>query len=105
MHIYPWQTDPTPPQIKHRSLENQYMKYVTHIYIAQCTYTHGRLTAPLSQLSIDAFHTATANLPDPADRAQCTYSHDKLTPAHPPIEHRSLENQYTKYVSYIPLAD
>ena len=66
MHIYPWHIDPTP-----------------------------------SQLSIDALNTATPNLPDPADIAQCTYTHDRLTPPPPPIEHRSLENHYTKYISYI----
>ena len=103
MHIYPLQIDPTPPTIEHRYLGNHYIKYIS--YIEQCIYTNDRLTAPLSQLSIDAFHTATPNLADLADIAQCTYSHGKLTPAHPPIEHRSLENQYTKYVSYIPLAD
>ena len=43
MHIYPLQIDPSPP-IEHRSLENQYTKYIS--YIVQCIYTHGRLTPP-----------------------------------------------------------
>ena len=62
MHIYPWQIDPTPPPIEHRSLENHYTKYIS--YIAQCIYTHSRLTPPPSQLSIDALNTATPNLAD-----------------------------------------
>ena len=47
MHIYLLQIDPTPP-IEHRSLENHYTKYISYIYIyiAQCTYTHCRLTPP-----------------------------------------------------------
>ena len=36
-------------------------------------HTHGRLTAPLSQLSIDALNTTSPNLADLADIAQCTY--------------------------------
>ena len=35
---------PPPPPIKHRSLENHYIKPVS--YIAECTYTHGTLTPP-----------------------------------------------------------
>ena len=35
------------------------------------------------------------------ERAQCTYAYGKLTPPPPPIEHGSLENHYTKSVSYI----
>ena len=50
-----------------------------------------------SQLSINALNTATPNL---ADIAQFTYTHGRLTPPSPPIEHRSLENHYTKYISY-----
>ena len=46
-------------------------------------HTHSRLTPPCSQLSIDALHTATPNLPDLADIAQCTYTHGRLTP--PPL--------------------
>ena len=44
MHIYPWQINPSPPPIKHTSLENHYTKSVS--YIAQCIYNHGRLTPP-----------------------------------------------------------
>ena len=36
-----------------------------------------------------------------ADIAQSTYTHGRLTPPPPQIEHRSLESQYTKYVTYI----
>ena len=64
-------------------------------------HTHGRLTPLCSQLSIDALHTATPNLADLEDIAQCTYTHGRLTPPPPPIKHRSLENHYTKYISYI----
>ena len=63
-----------PPPIKHRSLENQYTKYVS--YIAQCIYTHGRLTPPPGQLSIDALNTTAPNLGD--------------LPHPPSIEHRML---------------
>ena len=87
MHIYPWQVDPIPLNpIEHRSVENHYTKYLS--YIAQCIYTHWRLTPPLPQsieyrcleycytklgrfngrctpqLSIDALNTATPNLSD-----------------------------------------
>ena len=44
MHIYSLQIDPTPPPIEYRSVENHYIKYIS--YIAQCIYTHGRLTPP-----------------------------------------------------------
>ena len=50
---------PPPPPIKHRSLENQYTKYIS--YIAQCIYTHDRLTPRPGQLSIDALNTGTPN--------------------------------------------
>ena len=58
MHIYPWQIDTTPPHpIKHRCLENHYTIEVSSI--AQCTYTHGRLTPPLLQLNIDVWKNIT----------------------------------------------
>ena len=44
MHIYPWLIDPLHPPIKHRSLQNHDTKWVS--YMAQCTYTHSRLTPP-----------------------------------------------------------
>ena len=61
MHIYPWQFNPTPnPPINHRFLKIHYTKSVS--YIAQCTYTHGRLTPPpILQLSIDLWKTITPN--------------------------------------------
>ena len=59
MHIYPLQIDP-PPLIEHRSLENQYTKYIS--YIVQCIYTHGRLTLPPSQSSMDLWKTITPNI-------------------------------------------
>ena len=49
MHIYPLQIDLTPP-IEHRSLENHYTTCISYIYIAQCTYTHCRLTPPISTI-------------------------------------------------------
>ena len=64
--------------------------------IAQCTYTHGRLT-PLLQSNIDALHTATPNL---VDIVQCSYIHGRLIPSPPPIEHRCLEYCYTKLGRY-----
>ena len=110
MHIYPLQIDPSPllqlsidlwktitPNMFHihpythcrltpppllQSIIDLW-KTITPIYItyiAQCIYTHGGLTAPLSQLSIDALTTAAANLADLADIAQCTYTHCRLTP-------------------------
>ena len=83
--------------IEHRCLEYCYTRlgrscsrYSTmHIYLWQID--------PL-QLSIDALNTATPNL---ADIAQCTYTHGRLTPPPPWIKHRCLENQYTKYITYI----
>ena len=64
MHIYLWQIDP--PQLLQLSI--YIWKTITpnkfHLYIAQCTYTHGRLTPQPSQLSIDALNTATPNLAD-----------------------------------------
>ena len=94
MHIYPLQIDPTPPTIEHRYLGNHYIKYIS--YIEQCIYTDGRLTAPLSELSIDAFHTATPNLADIADIAQCIYTYDRLTHHPQSIEHRCLDYCSTK---------
>ena len=82
MHIYPWQIAPTPPPIKHRTLENHHTKYVS--YIAQCIYTHGRLTPHHGQLIIDALNTATPNLAD------------LLADVTPSIKHRCLEYCYTK---------
>ena len=58
MHIYPWQIDPTPSPFKHRFLENHYTKYVS--YIAQCIYTHGRLTpfpSPIEHRSLENHYT------------------------------------------------
>ena len=77
MHIYPWQIDPIPCSIEHRSLENHYTKYVS--YIAQCTYTHGRLIPPLLQSSIDLWKTMTPNKFH-IYIAQCTYTYGRLTP-------------------------
>ena len=48
MHIYPWQIDPTPQSIEHNCLEYHYTKL-------------GRST---TQLSTDAWNTATPNLAD-----------------------------------------
>ena len=90
MHIYPWQMNPpSPPPIKHRSLENHYTKYIS--YIAQCIYTHGRLTPPLLQLIIDLWKTIIPNKFDIYIYiAQWTY----MTPQS--IKHRCLEYCYTK---------
>ena len=112
MHIYPWQIDPAPPlPIEHRSLENQYTKEVS--YIAQCTYTHGRLT-PTPQLGTDALNTTTPNwadlltdLPQSIKHrcleyhyTKCGISTGKSTPQS--IEHRSLEYHYTKLGQIYP---
>ena len=78
MHIYLWQID---PPIKHRSLENHYTAELS--YIVQCTYSHGRLTPPLLQLSINPSKTTTPNK-----------FHDILTPPPPPINHGSMEDHY-----------
>ena len=75
MHIYPWQTN-TPPLIKCRSLENHYTKSVS--YIAQCTYTHGRLTPPpppSEHRSLENHYTKEASY-----IAQCTSTHGRTTP-------------------------
>ena len=85
MHIYPWQTDPTPssnqaymytkplhpisftyrsmyiypwqmdPTTDQRSMLHYYIKEVSHI--TECTYTHDRLTP--CQLTIDPCNTVT----------------------------------------------
>ena len=57
MHIQPNQMNP--PPIKHRCMQKHDTKQVSYIYIAQCTYTHGRLI-PL-QLHIDLCKTITPN--------------------------------------------
>ena len=99
MHIYRWQIDPTPSQlsidalntatpnladiladvlpssIEHRCIEYHYIK------LGRCT-----TTTP------NKFHIYIA---------QCTYTYGRLTPPPPPSKHRSLENHYTKYISYI----
>ena len=76
MYIYPWQIDPLQSSID----------------------ALNTATPNFPSLSIDALNTTTPNL---VLIAQCTYTHGRLTPPPPPIEHRSLENQYTKYMTYI----
>ena len=49
---------------------------------------------PPSQLSIDAFNTATPNMADLEDIAQCTYMHGRSTPQS--TEHICLEYHYAK---------
>ena len=88
---------PYPQPFKHRCLEYCYTKLgrstginlwktITpnkfHIYIAQCTYAHGRLTHPLLQSTIDVWKTITPNKFHKYI-AQCTYTHVRLTP--PPV--------------------
>ena len=95
MHIYPLQIDCTPQSIEHRCLDyccsklGRSSRYSTmHIYPLQID------PSPLLQLSIDLWKTITPNMfhiyPWQIDP----------TPS-PPIKHRSLENHYTKYISYI----
>ena len=67
MHIYPWQMDPTSDQ---RPMLHCYIEEVS--LIAECTYTHDRLTP--CQLSIDPCYTITHALP---------------------IDHRSMQHHYT----------
>ena len=58
VHIYPWQTDPTPPLINQRSMQHHYTKKVSHI--AECTYTHCRLTPsppPIEYRSLENHYT------------------------------------------------
>ena len=73
MHIYPWESDPTPKSIKHRCLEYHYTTLGT---------STGR---PTPLMSRDAVNTATPNLAD-------------ILPNLPPqsIKHRCLAYHYTK---------
>ena len=48
MHIYPWQIDSTFLLQSSIDLSKTITPHQFHIYIAQCTYTHGRLTPPPS---------------------------------------------------------
>ena len=60
-----------------------------------------QIDLPLLQLSIDLWKTITQHKFH-IYIAQCTYTYGRSTPPPPPpIEHRSLENHYTKQVSYI----
>ena len=67
-----------------------------HVYLWQVD------PIPLLQLSIDLWKTITPNnFYIYIYIAQSTYTYCRLPPPPPPIEHRSLENHYTIYVSYI----
>ena len=48
--------------------------------------------------SIELYALTTAT-PALADIAKCTSTHGRLTTPPPPIEHKSLKNHYTKYIS------
>ena len=65
-----------------------------HRYLEYCYTKLGKSTG------IDLWKTITPNKFH-IYIAQCTYTHGRLSPPPPPIQHRSLENHYTKYVSYI----
>ena len=93
MHIYTWQIY-TPSQLSIDALNTATPNLADIADIAQICMAYW---FP-SQWSIDALNTATPNL---ADVAQCTYPHARLTIPPAPIKHRTLENQYTKYVTDI----
>ena len=85
MHIYPWQTDPTPSPIDHKSLEH-HQKNKFHIYknadIPMADRPH-----PLLQSTIDPWKTTTPVQTDPASPSE--------------THHRPLKDHYTNYVSHI----
>ena len=62
MHIYPWHIDPIPSQSSIDALNTTTPNLADLADIAQCAYTHGRLTPPLLQLSIDLWETITPNM-------------------------------------------
>ena len=76
-HI-PVQTDPPPPPINHRSMEDHY--------------TSAERPHPLLQLTIDLWQTATLNKFHREKNAQIPVQTD---PTLPPINHRSMEDHYT----------
>ena len=83
---------PHPTAIEHRSVENHYTTEVS--YIAQCTYTYGRLTPPptaIEHRSVENHYTTEVSY-----IAQCIYTHGRLTSPHRSIEHRCLEHHYAK---------
>ena len=86
MHTYPWQTDPTPPPIKHRCMQNHYTQYVLHI--EECTYTLGRWPPPINHRSMLHYY-----IKEVSHITECTYTHDRLTSW--PIDHRSMLHCYT----------
>ena len=89
MHIYPWQTDPPPP-IDHRSMEDHYTDSVSHI--AECTDTSADRPHPLLQSTIYLWKTTTLTQFHIQKNAQIP---DQTDPTPPPIDHRSMEDQYT----------
>ena len=89
-------SDWPPPPIKHRSVQNHYTTQVS--YIAQCTYTHGRLP-PCNEAWIPwilLHQTCHISWHIYIYLEECTYTCGRLTPHSPPIEHRCLEYHYTK---------
>ena len=78
------QTDPIPPPINKRSMQDHYTDYVSHI--EECTDTSGDRSHPLLQWTIDLWKITTLVQTDP-------------TP--PPINKRSMQDLYTDYVSHI----
>ena len=89
MHRYQCRQTSPPPPIDHKSLEDHYT-----ISVSWQTDT-----TPLLQLTIDLWQTNTLC---------CTYCRMhryqcRQTPPPPPIDHRSLVNHYTDYVSHIDI--
>ena len=89
-----WQTDPTSLLQLSIDLWKTITPRMFLIYIAQCTYTHGRLTPPLPPIkhrSLENHYTKYVSY-----IAQCIYTHGRFTPSPWSIEHRLLEYHYTK---------
>ena len=120
MHRYQCRQTPPPPPIDHRSLENHYTASVScrqtpppppidhrsmqdHCtdYVSQrdiCTDTSADRPHPLLQLTIDLWKTTTLNMFHISKNAQISVQTD---PTPPPIDHRSMEDHQTNYISHI----
>ena len=88
MHRYQCRQTPPPSPINHRSVEDQYTDYVSHI--EECTDTSADRPHPLLQLTIDVWKTTTPTKFHISKNAQIPVADL------PPFEHRSLEHHYTE---------
>ena len=101
----PVQTDPTPPPIDHRSIDDHCTEYISHI--EECINTSAdrpQLPPPVDHRSMEDHYTST-DRPHPLLQLTIdlwkttTLSHIEVctdTLPLPPVNHRSMEDHYTK---------